>query len=207
MIRINLLSVPRSKRGKRAAAAPVVSGPGPNPLMIALVVLGIAALVNLGWWYKLNRDSRKIATVMVKAEKENRELLQVKARVEQKNKQAEAYQRRVDVIDKLRAQQSGPKELLAMLGDTVNSTDAVWLNKMNDDGMNVNLEGTALSIDAVANLMSNLKRTGYFKNVEMKESYQDDSVKNMQAFNFTLVCEKAPPQPQQPQPQQKPKKS
>jgi Tfp pilus assembly protein PilN len=48
----------------------------------------------------------------------------------------------------------------------------------------------ALSIDAVANLMANLKRTGYFKNVEMKESYQDDQVKTMQAFVFTLVCEK-----------------
>ena len=82
-----------------------------------------------------------------------------------------------------------------MIGDTVNSTDAVWLSKMNDDGANVNIEGTALSIDAVANLMANLKRTGYFKNVEMKESYQDDSVRTMQAFVFTLVCEKQP-QPQ-----------
>ena len=55
---------------------------------------------------------------------------------------------------------------------------------------NISIEGTALSIDAVANLMSNLKRTGYFKNVEMKESYQDETVHNMQAFVFTLVCEK-----------------
>jgi len=127
---------------------------------------------------------------MVKAEKENRDLLQVKTRVEQKNKQVEQYQRRVDVIDRLRAQQSGPKDLLTMIGDTVNATDAVWLSKMNDDGANINIEGTALSIDAVANLMANLKRTGYFKNVEMKESYQDDTVRTMQAFVFTLVCEK-----------------
>ncbi len=49
----------------------------------------------------------------------------------------------------------------------------------------------ALSTDAVANLISNLQRTGYFKNVEMKESYQDDRVKDMQAFLFTLTCEKA----------------
>ena len=28
-----------------------------------------------------------------------------------------------------------------MIGDTVNSTDAVWLSKMNDDGANVNIEG------------------------------------------------------------------
>ena len=190
MIRINLLSVSKSKRGKRVVSTPVVAGAGPNPMLVALVVIVIAGLFNLGWWYKLNLERQRIATDMVKAEKENRELLQVKARVEQKNKQAEAYQRRVDVIDRLRAQQSGPKELLAMIGDTINSTDAVWLTKMNDDGTNVNIEGTALSIDAVANLMANLKRTGYFKNVEMKESLQDDQVRNMQAFIFTLVCEK-----------------
>jgi len=190
MIRINLLSIPKSKRGKRTAAAPAVSGSGPNLMIVALVVVVLTAGVNLGWWYKLNHEGQHIAADMAKAEKENRELLQVKARVEQKNKQAEAYQRRVDVIDRLRAAQSGPKELLAMIGDTVNGTDAVWLNKMNDDGPNINIEGTALSIDAVANLMSNLKRTGYFKTVEMKESYQDDQVHTMQAFVFTLVCEK-----------------
>ncbi len=190
MIRINLLSVAKSKRGRRAAAAPAASGPGPNLMIVALVVVVLTAGVNLGWWYKLNHESQAIAADMAKAEKENRELLQVKARVEQKNRQAEAYQRRVDVIDRLRAQQSGPKELLAMIGDTVNSTDAVWLSKMNDDGPNINIEGTALSIDAVANLMANLKRTGYFKNIEMKESYQDDTVHAMQAFVFTLVCEK-----------------
>jgi len=193
MIRINLLSIPRSKRGKRTVvAAPTVSGPGPNLMVAALVVIVLTAAVNLGWWYKLTHEGRRIAAEMAKAEKENRDLLQVKARVEQKNKQAEQYQRRVDVIDRLRAQQSGPKDLLTMIGDTVNATDAVWLNKMNDDGANINIEGTALSIDAVANLMANLKRTGYFKNVEMKESYQDDQVRVMQAFVFTLVCEKQP---------------
>jgi type IV pilus assembly protein PilN len=190
MIRINLLSVPKSKRGKRTAVVPAVSGSGPNLMIVALVVVVLTAVVNLGWWYKLNRESQRITADMAKAEQENRELLQVKARVEQKNKQAELYQRRVDVIDRLRAQQSGPKELLAMIGDTVNATDAVWLTKMNDDGPHINIEGTALSIDAVANLMANLKRTGYFKNVEMKESYQDDQVHSMQAFVFTLVCEK-----------------
>jgi len=192
MIRINLLGVSKSKRGKRAAAAvpSAIPSEGGNPLIMIAAVLAIAALANFFAWYTLRRESLRIAADMLKAEQENRELLQVKARVEQKNKQVEIYQRRVDVIDKLRAQQAGPKALLAMLGDTINSTDAVWLNKVNDDGNVINIEGTALSVHAVANLISNLKKTGYFKNVEMKESYQDDAVRNMQAFVFTLSCEK-----------------
>jgi len=61
---------------------------------------------------------------------------------------------------------------------------------MKDEGTSINIEGTALSVDAVANLITNLQKTGYFKSVEIKESYQDDTVKNMQAFVFSLTCEK-----------------
>jgi len=47
-----------------------------------------------------------------------------------------------------------------------------------------------LSTGAVANLIANLQKTGYFRNVEIKETFQDDTVKDMQAFQFTLTCEK-----------------
>ncbi|HVZ15942.1 MAG TPA: PilN domain-containing protein, partial [Terriglobales bacterium] len=69
-------------------------------------------------------------------------------------------------------------------------TDAVWLASMNEDGNSINLTGTALSATAVANLLSNLKKSDYFRTVEIKETYQDDSVKEMQAFTFSIVCEK-----------------
>jgi len=62
---------------------------------------------------------------------------------------------------------------------------------MKDQGASIDIEGLALSQDAVANLITNLQKTGFFKNVEIKETFQDDSVKDMQAFLFTLSCEKA----------------
>jgi len=97
----------------------------------------------------------------------------------------------VDVIDQLRSNQTGPVNLLAMVGETVNNTEAVWLNSLLDEGNNVAINGMALSSDAVANLISNLQKTGYFRNIEIKETSQDESVKDMQAFQFTLTCEKA----------------
>jgi Tfp pilus assembly protein PilN len=114
----------------------------------------------------------------------------VKARFLERQRQADSYKRRVDVIDKLRDGQAGPVNLLAMLGETVNGTEAVWLRKMDDSGNTLSLEGTALSADAVANLMGNLQKTGFFKTVEIKETFQDDTIKDMQAFQFTLSCEK-----------------
>jgi len=151
----------------------------------------IVGLANLGYWYRLDHLSKEIASKMKVAEQKNRELADVKARYMERQTQANAYKRRVDVIDQLRASQSsGPVNLMAMMGETVNNTEAVWLSKLDDTGPQVSLEGTALSTDAVANLIANLQKTGFFKNVEIKETYQDESVKDMQAFQFILTCEK-----------------
>jgi Tfp pilus assembly protein PilN len=124
------------------------------------------------------------------AEQKNRELADVKARFLERQTQANAYQRRVDVIKQLHEGQTGPVNLMAMLGETINNTEAIWLNKMDDTGPSVNLEGMALSTDAVANLIANLQKTGFFRTVEIKETYQDETIKDMQAFQFTLTCEK-----------------
>jgi len=40
-------------------------------------------------------------------------------------------------------------------------------------------------------LIANLQKTGFFKTVEIKETYQDEGFKDMQAFQFTLNCDKA----------------
>jgi Tfp pilus assembly protein PilN len=195
MIRINLLESAKGKN-KRAGGSSSVAMPSMemgdmgSPKLKVLVVLVLAGLFNLGYWYRLDHQSKAIEAKMKVAEQKNRELADVKARYMERQLQANNYKRRVDVIDQLRSGQAGPVNLMAMMGETVNNTEAVWLSKMEDAGASVNLEGTALSADAVANLIANLQKTGYFKNVEIKETYQDEQIKDMQAFQFTLTCEK-----------------
>jgi len=195
MIRINLLESAKGKN-KRAggSSGPVMPamdmGDMGSPKLKVLVVLLVAGVLNFGYWYRLDRQAKTIAAQMQAAEQKNRELSDVKARYLERQTQANNYKRRVDVIDSLRAGQAGPVNLLAMLGETVNGTEAVWLSKMDDTGAAVNLEGTALSTNAVANLIANLQKTGFFSNVEIKETFQDDQIKDMQAFQFTLTCEK-----------------
>ena len=193
MIRINLLgqSKSKNKRGAPTSTAVMEVGDPGSPKMKVLVVLVLAGLLNVGYWYRLDVVKRDIAAKMQVAEQKNRELADVKARYLERQRQAENYKRRVDVIDQLRASQAGPVNLLNMIGNTINGTEAVWLNTMKDQGTSVDIEGMALSTDAVANLMTNLQKTGYFKNIEIKETYQDDTFKEMQAFQFTLTCEKA----------------
>ena len=193
MIRINLLGSPKPK-GKKNVGVSMPSfelGNLGGPVIQVAAVLLIAGAVNAGYWYQLDREKKSIEVQARMAEQKNRELADIKVRYLERQRQAEAYKRRVDVIDQLRNNQTGPVGLLSMIADTVNGTEAVWLNSMQDQGANVAIDGTALSSDAVANLISNLQKTGFFRNIEIRESYQDEGIKDMQAFQFTLTCEKA----------------
>src|SRR5437588_8183518 len=194
MIRINLLGTPRAK-GKRGSA--VTAGPSleigdvGSPTIKVLVAIALLAGANGFYWYYLDHQAKEIATKMQVAEDHNRQLSVVKAKYLERQKQADNYKRRVDVIDQLKTTQNGyPTNLLNTIGHTINGTEAVWLSSMKDQGANVSIDGMALSTDAVATLIENLQKTGFFKNIEIKETYQDESVKDMQAFQFELTCEK-----------------
>jgi type IV pilus assembly protein PilN len=195
MIRINLLggAKPKSKKAAGVSMPSFEFGDLGGPMIQVAGVLLIAVVVNAGYWYHLDREKKAIEVKARVAELKNRELADIKAKYLERQKQADSYKRRVDVIDQLRSanSQSGPVNLLSTIGDTVNSTEAVWLTSMLDQGASVSIDGTALSSDAVANLISNLQKTGYFRNIEIKETSQDSAVKDMQAFQFTLTCEKA----------------
>jgi len=191
MIRINLLGTPKpkNKRSRVAVAAPAIElGEVGSPAMKILVALVLLAVGNGWYWYHLNGQATAIAANMKVAEQQNRELAGVKSKYLERQKQADNYKHRVDVIDQLRKAQTGPVNLLNTIGQTVNSTEAVWLNSMKTQGANISIQGMALSADAVANLIENLQKTGYFKDIEIKETFQDDSVKDMQAFQFELTC-------------------
>jgi Tfp pilus assembly protein PilN len=192
MIRINLLGTTKPKTRRGAIAAPTMEiGSVGSPMVKVLVAIALAVGFNGYTWYNLDREAQNIAAKAKVAEQKNRELSDVKAKYLDRQKQADSYKHRVDVIDRLRASQSGyPMNLLNTVGDTVNNTEAVWLNTMKDQGASVAIDGMALSTDAVANLIANLQKTGYFSNIEIKETFQDEQVKDMQAFQFSLTCQK-----------------
>jgi len=199
MIRINLLGKPKPK-GKRAAASAGAGGDfestgSPNSLnaLAAIIVLAVTAAGI--YWYQgqLAKQAASIQAQMDAAKREAQSLAETKLRFEERQKIKDEYETRVKVIDSLRASQAGPVEMLTMVSSTVNNTDEVWLNSLDDAGNDVNVVGMALSTNAVANLMTNLMKTGYFKSVAIKETYQDEGEKKLQAFNFTLSCEKQAP--------------
>lgn len=192
MIRINLLGVPRKTRGgKRASSSASMPGEGSSTMVLGLIVfLGLFAGMAFSYmWVTKQHDS--LQKDLQRAITENQRLADVKAKYEASKRKADMFERRVRVIDELKEAQKGPMNLLNLVADTVNRTDAVWLDAMTDDGKVLDFTGMALSADAVADLMANLRKTGAFKTVEIKETSQDASVKELQAFKFELTCEMA----------------
>ncbi|HEY2394060.1 MAG TPA: PilN domain-containing protein [Candidatus Angelobacter sp.] len=196
MIRINLLGVPKktSRGGRRVStvAAGGGGGEGSSTVVLGLVFVGaLVVLIGLAHMW-VQREQVRLEKSLQQAVQENQRLADVKAKYEASKKKADLYERRVRVIDELKAAQSGPVNLLNLVADTINSTDAVWLETMTNDGKTLNFTGMALSPNSVADLMANLRKTGAFKTVEIKETSQDNAVKEVQAFKFELVCEMAP---------------
>jgi len=190
MIRINLLGVPKTKGRRRTQAAVSVPGEGSSTVVLVLAFVGIVVVAIFGSYFYVNQQKASLEKDLQKAIIENQRLAEVKAKYEASKRKADMYNRRIKVIDDLKEAQKGPVNLLNLVADTVNKTDAVWLEAMTDDGKAIDFTGMALSADAVADLMSNLRKTGAFKSVEIKETLQDSSVKEVQAFKFELICEK-----------------
>ncbi len=202
MIRINLLGgTPRARRGggggKSRPAPEMMGGGGDGPSTVVFILLGVVLAAAGIWFYnmKIEAEKKLLNTELAAAMRENQRLADVKAQYERTKKEADAFQRRVSVINDLKAKQTGPHDLLELVATTVSASDAVWLESMTDDGKALTFDGMALSPNAVADLMASLQKTGRFKSVEIKEASQDSTVKELQAFKFELVCERLPDTP------------
>lgn len=169
---------------------------------VAFIGVGVAVgLLVLGFFYytwerQLTEENNKIKTLQA----QKTELEQTKQQVEAFEKQKAVLQQRVNTIEQLQRDRTGGQELLDMVANTVSRTENLWLTQMTRKGSSLSMDGSSASINAVANFITALKRSGYFQKVEILESKQDDKSQAVQTFTFQITAEIAPPQPVQARP-------
>jgi Tfp pilus assembly protein PilN len=189
MIRINLLGRSRPKATRTTV---------PLEATLQYVLLAIALVVSLGALYGhyllLDRENTKVAEHIRKQTSEKARLEQLKQQVDNFEKQKAVLQQRIGVIEGLQRNRTGGQELLEAIANTVSRTDTLWLTSVERKGDGLTINGSAGSINAVANYITQLRRSGYFQTVEIKESHQDDSNKAVQIFIFTLTAQFGLPQ-------------
>ena len=188
MIRINLLGQAKPKTSRRpvdtgAALPALFIGAG---LLFGCLILGY---LYYSWQRQLNDENTRIKQLQA----QKTELEGIKQQVEAFEKQKQVLQQRVSTIEQLQRDRTGGQELMDQIASTVARTENLWLTSMIKKGNSLTMDGQSASVNAIANFITALKRSGYFQKVEIKESKQDDKNTAVQTFMFQISAEISPP--------------
>src|SRR5437868_9179379 len=152
MIRINLLGRSRPKAARQAV-----------PLEATLQIVFFAASLVVAFgvlyynWHSTNQQISEVRLHIQKQTGEKARLEQLKAQVDEFERQKVVLQQRINIIEQLQRNRTGGQELLDALANTVTRTDTLWLTSMTRNGNGLTLIGTAGSINAVANFITQLR--------------------------------------------------
>lgn len=188
MIRINLLGRARPK-------APRTAVPLEATLQVVFFMSALVLSFGLlyGHYWQMDREDRAVQMHIQMLTGEKARLEQLKQQVDNFENQKKVLQQRISVIETLQRNRIGGQALLEAIANTVGRADTVWLTNISRNGDTLSVNGSAGSIDAVANFITQLKRSGYFQQVEIKESHQDETIKAVQIFNFAITAQFALP--------------
>ena len=185
MIRINLLG-----RGKvKAVKARKIRTASNQALQIIMAVSVVVISVGVVYFWQralVSQDaevSRQI--VLAKREKVRQEgLLKENEAFEKRRKLLET---RINVIESLKKNQSGPVRVLDVLSTCVQQSEGVWLRDLTQKDNQITINGTAMgSPDNIADFMTNLIRVGNFRNVNLVNLQEDN---NRYTFSITFEGE------------------
>ena len=189
MIRINLLGRARPKAARQAV--PLEATLQVVFFMAALVVAFGVLYYN---WHSTNAQITEVRLHIQKQTGEKARLEQLKAQVNEFERQKTVLQQRINIIEELQRNRTGGQELLDAVANTVVRTDTLWLTSLSRQGNALTILGTAGSINAVANFITQLEHSGYFNQIEIKESVQDTKNSAVQTFTFSLTAQFSLPQ-------------
>jgi type IV pilus assembly protein PilN len=181
MIRINLAPAPERRRG----AGFQLALPSFNLGMVFLIVYGVAFLGMGAYWKILSSAESRLTTSIHDGQ---RELDALKIKIGKLGKVKELHaelQKRVAAIEALTKDQGRPIMLVDAFADMVPRD--LWITGIEERSSTLKVSGTAFSTTAVADLMSNLRASGRFKEVDIVVSRQD-LTKSPRLVTFEVTC-------------------
>ena len=186
MIRVNLSGAPQKKSGRSAE----VSAPVPSralPLLLILIVAGTAA-GGFFWYSHLNGQLDDVNGQLIHEKQELEKLAAIIKQDRIYEARKKALEARIKVIEGLKRGQVSPVRSLDILDDAIDKTKFVWLSTLDQNNAVISMTGTGTSVNAIADFYSNLRATGYFRNINLQNA--QDSQGN---YTFSLSCEFALP--------------
>lgn len=191
MIKINLLSEgKRPTAVRKAKSAALLEGKDIGQYLIAAgLLLGIAAGA-FAWWThkgKIADQQEEIAAAQAEVEALGAVIKEVE---DYKAKKAE-LERKIGIINDLKANQRGPVRVMDYLSKSL--PELMWLDRMSMNTTTIEVEGRAFNTNAVATFIENLDRVPEFEEPTLKDASEQpgDVYKFVIDFNYSF----APPKP------------
>jgi type IV pilus assembly protein PilN len=182
LIKINLLS-----EGRTAARAPVATATtGRINNAVFVGCLALAVLYFLGMWWHVASVKRDWDEKNRRAQAEVDRLKSIIDEVNGYEKKKASLEAKINLINDLKRNQHGPVRLMDEVSKAL--PDLVWLNSMNLIGKNIEIHGKAMTPNAVANFIENLKKSPYFAEPRFQSLNQEGAIYNFGlAVTFTYV--------------------
>ena len=187
MIKVNLIGESRRKSSRPAALFNVAMRKSAMPLVFTLVVAGTAFAGYL-WYLSLSGSLTRLDTEIASAQARKTNLQAVIKQDQVYETRKKILETRIKIVEGLRRHQVNPVLAMDVLSAALEQTQYVWLSSLDQRDATLSMSGTGTSLNAIADFVSNLERSGYFRNSDLANA--TDSAGN---FVFSLKCEFAPP--------------
>ena len=181
MITINL-APPRQQQGLRDFRFQL---PSFNLGILFLLVYVDAASGITIYWAQLYREEARLTDAIAKGTAELERLKPITGQASKVKDQLADLQKRVKTIEELTKDQSKSIRILDAFASVV--PNDLWVTRMEERGNVLKVTGTAFSPAAVSDLMTNLRASGKFKEVEIVISRQD-LAKSPRLVTFEVTC-------------------
>ena len=158
MIRINLLPVRAAK--KREA--------GKLQLGIAVIALLVAAGANHLWHKSEQNKLEAVREEVGKVQREIRRLEEIIGQVKDIEERKEQVNRKLAVLDELRAGKTGPVKMMDSLATLIPT--AVWVERFVESGSALTIDGHAARHEDLAAFISALNESPYFEDIRLRQA-------------------------------------
>jgi type IV pilus assembly protein PilN len=180
VIRINL-APPRERQSTVRFRMPSVNNLGVLFLVIYVAVVSGITL----YWGRLYHEEARLTGEIAKASAEIERLRPITTQAAKVKEQLADLQSRVKTIEDLTKDQARSIKVLNAFSNTV--PNDLWITRMEEKSSMLKVSGTAFSALAVSDLMTNLRASGKFKDIEMV-IHRQDLQKSPRVVTFEVTC-------------------
>ncbi len=169
MIRINLLKPEKKEiREEPTGLAPEIKEKKGTPIASLLILLAIGAVAVL--YFMQNNAIKTEKDLLSIAQEEKQQLQYVLAALERLEKQKSTLERKINLINYLKARQEIAVRTMDELSKNIPGW--VWLTETTYEAQSITIKGRALSNNLIADYVYNLENSPHLSNVKIESINQ-----------------------------------